>query len=283
MTIFANGQLVSPALIQDELARLGNHPRFTAIPDETLRRDELYKAAERTAIERVLIAHAAATDRRSINHDQIETEVQRQKEAAGCRAAFHDGRVRFEVDQNLRVERLMNELTAAAEPVTEDDVRRYYEATPTRFTVQAVFQSAQVICNVNERRSEQEALDIITAALRDLEAGDAFEDVAERHSDCKGNGGLLPSYEAGEMVADYEEAVHALEPGQRTGIFATPFGFHIAELRAKRLSHLASFSEARESIRESLTYERKRAAYAVAVERLWTNARIRRTGEDAGC
>jgi parvulin-like peptidyl-prolyl isomerase len=102
--------------------------------------------------------------------------------------------------------------------------------------------------HVKGERSEEQARAEIEAALAELEAGASFSEVAEKHSDCKGNGGDLGQFPAGEMVPEFEVAIRALEPGQRSGIFRTPFGFHIAKLRAKTAAGPASFEEVRADV-----------------------------------
>jgi hypothetical protein len=45
------------------------------------------------------------------------------------------------------------------------------------------------------------------------------------------------------MVEEFEDAIRDLKPGSRTGIFRTPFGFHIAELRGKVPAGQVGFEE----------------------------------------
>lgn len=54
--------------------------------------------------------------------------------------------------------------------------------------------------HVTEDQSAEQARAGIQAALAELERGDPFAEVAERHSDCKGNGGDLGQFPVGHMV-----------------------------------------------------------------------------------
>ena len=116
----------------------------------------------------------------------------------------------------------------------------------------------------------------IETALSELEAGTPFTEVAERYSDCKGNGGDLGRFPPGEMVDEFEQALRAIEPGKRTGIFRTPFGFHIAELRAWNRDALAPFEDVHEDIRRVLTMSSEHHAYQQAVHSLRQKAKITR-------
>jgi parvulin-like peptidyl-prolyl isomerase len=114
----------------------------------------------------------------------------------------------------------------------------------------------------------------LKAALADLERGDSFTEVVERYSDCKGKGGDLGKFPAGQMVDEFEAAVKALEPGQRSGIFRTPFGFHIAELRGRIPPAPAPFEEIRETLERTLTLMNRHEAFVRAAADMRSRAQI---------
>ena len=65
--------------------------------------------------------------------------------------------------------------------------------------------------------------------LKKIEAGESFEKLAEDFSNCGSarQGGSLGEFGKGMMVAPFEQAAFALQPGQISGIVQTQFGFHI--------------------------------------------------------
>jgi parvulin-like peptidyl-prolyl isomerase len=82
----------------------------------------------------------------------------------------------------------------------------------------------------------------------------------------------LGSFERGVMVEEFDNVVFAMQPGERSAIFRTPFGFHIAEIRSKAPGGgIAELWEVEDTIR----YCEQDAARQVA-ERLRAPARIRR-------
>ena len=145
------------------------------------------------------------------------------------------------------------------------------------------FEAAHIVRHVNEEQTEEQARAAIESALAELESGAKFSEVADRHSDCKGNGGDLGLFAAGVMVPEFEEVIRTLEPGQRSGIFTTPFGFHIAELRAKEPGGPADFEDVRDDIKHGLTAMSEHGALLRAVAGLRARADIRRISrEEAG-
>ncbi len=77
------------------------------------------------------------------------------------------------------------------------------------------------------------------------------------------------------MVQEFEDAIRPLEPGQRTGIFTTPFGFHIAELRARIAAGPATYEEVRADIERVLALQNQHQVYLRAVAELRSRADIR--------
>lgn len=64
------------------------------------------------------------------------------------------------------------------------------------------FEASHIVENVNQGQSEEGARKSIEAALAELERGEPFPEVADRHSDCKENRGNLGRFPTGEMVEE---------------------------------------------------------------------------------
>lgn len=275
MPYLVNNQPVPEELVSQEAQRLSRDLTWQNIPDETERARRLHAAAEQSAIDRILVQQAAAGDPRPIDAAELEGEVERQKAQWGCRSAFDDTALRQAVELQLRVERTTREMTAAAERPSAQEVEDFYRANRVHFQKPEMFRAAHVVKHVNGGQGEDQARAGIEAALAELERGEAFAEVAERHSDCKGNGGDLGEFPAGCMVQEFEDAIRALEPGRRSGVFRTPFGFHIALLHARTLASPAGFEDVRADIERVFLMRNQHEHYLRAVTELRTRATIR--------
>jgi len=275
MPYVVNGQAVSEELILRESERIGRDPRWKTIPDEAERARRLRAAAEHSAIDRMLVEQAAANDPRPIDANVFEQALKRQKLTGRCREAFDDSMLRREIERQFRLQRTSSEMAAGAAKPTAAEVEAFYKTNRDNFRSPGLFHAAHIVKHVNGDQSEEQARAGIEAALAELERGAPFSEVAEKHSDCKGKGGDLGQFPASEMVQEFEDSIRTLEPGQRTGIFRTPFGFHIAELRGKTAAGPASFEEVRADIERVLTLQNQHRAYLRAVAELRSRAQIR--------
>lgn len=95
----------------------------------------------------------------------------------------------------------------------------------------------------NVQRTREEARIRAEEARQKVLDGADFAQVARAWSDdsTAARGGDLGGFEAGTMVAPFEEAVRALKVGEVSRVIETPFGFHVIErlpLREVRCAHL---------------------------------------------
>jgi parvulin-like peptidyl-prolyl isomerase len=275
MPYLVDGQLIPEEWIGEEENRLSHDLRFKAIADEAERARQLRIAAHHSAIDRMLVEQTAAKDPRPIDPQAVEREVLRQKQTGNCRTAFDDTHLRQWIERQFRLQRTHAEMVAGATPPSAGEVEAFYQANRENFHIPESFQAAHIVKHVNRGVSPQQAQAGIEVALAELERGDPFSEVVECHSDCKGNGGDLGQFPAGQMVQEFEDAIRAIEPGQRTGVFTTPFGFHIAELRAKLPAGPASFEEVRADIERVLAMQNQHQVYLRAVADLRSCAEIR--------
>jgi len=100
-----------------------------------------------------------------------------------------------------------------------------------------------------QREAAWIAMQQVEACLR---AGEDFRTVADRDSDCKGNGGDLGWFARGVMVEEFEDIVFELSPGEQSAIFETRFGLHIVRMLEKRPPGIQPLSEVYDAISNHL-------------------------------
>lgn len=249
-----NGQAVPEEVIRQEADRIARDPQWQSIADPAERARQLRAAAEQCAQDRILIEQIAASDPRPIDAETLEQEVRQQKARRGSRDAFEEAWLRHAAERSLRVGRTRREMTAGAVKPAAEEVEAFFNANREQFKKPVMFHASHIVKYVNHEQSEERAEAAIEVARAELESGAPFAEVADRHSDCKDKGGDLGEFPEAYMVEEFEEAIRALEPGQRSGVFTTPFGFHIAQLHSMTPARPAAFEEVRANIVRVLTF-----------------------------
>jgi peptidyl-prolyl cis-trans isomerase C len=280
MPIFVNSEVIPRELIREEERRLGELPEWRSEPDGLEKRMRLREAAEMCAINGVLLRQETDKDPRPIDADLVTQEVQKLQAANGCRVLFDDGPLRRQIEGQLRLQRTMRELTGPLEKPTDAEIARFYQAQRRNFQRPETILAAHIVKHIDETHSEEQARAGIQAALAELQRGEPFAEVAERHSDCKGNGGDLGWFERGTMVDEFDDVVFRMKPGERSAIFRTPFGFHIAEVRGRKPPGHQPLAEVKEDIARFLMAMLEREAMRQATEKLRQRAEIRRSSAE---
>jgi len=216
--------------------------------------------ARDNVIERVLLRQAALADAEPVPVEVIEK--------AGGNAA--------EAELQFRIERLAIRHAGRIAAPRNKDVVDYYRHHRDTMAIPEAVRAAHIIKNVDEKTTEEAALAAIRVVEERLRAGESFEAIADEVSDCPGSGGDLGWFPRGQMVPEFDAVVFALQPGEISPVFRTPFGFHIAKVYQHTEERMATFEEARPQIERHLLTEK----HQKALERLCDYLRARATVEE---
>jgi len=247
MPLTVNGEEITEADLRLEEDQL--RPRLReAMPDETAAAIEsrTIEWARENAIERVLLRQAAMADPEPLPDGAIEAAV-----------TASPGVARDAIEAQLRIERYTARLTAKLVPPRPKEVSEYYRQHRDEFITPELVHAAHIVKNVDEQNSPDAILPQIQAIEAELQQGADFAEVADRLSDCPGRGGDLGFFARGQMVEEFDAVIFALTPGQRSPIFRTPFGFHIAKVIERKPAGPRALDEVKEGI-EGLLYDQKK-------------------------
>lgn len=287
MPLFVNDEKIDDFVIQQEVDRL--RPDYQAVfqdqsPEE--QEAQLTEWAQENIIEKVLLLQAARSDVHQISAARIEETLEKyKKEHSGAANLYkHLGKskadepeIKKSIELQLRVERLIHELTQDVQPPSEEQARAYYQQHQNEFMLPEQVRAAHIVKHIEAETSREQAKAAILQTQQELEAGKSFEELADSLSDCPGNGGDLGYCPRGEMVQEFEDVVFNLEKDQISDIIETQFGFHIARLLDRKPAQLPDFNNVKDDILKRLHKEAKNKKVENYVDKLKTAAKIIRS------
>jgi hypothetical protein len=152
--------------------------------------------------------------------------------------------------------------------VAEDRVRAYYEAHAEQYHVPETVTVRQILVGtLNEARDVKRRL---WRAPREFETLAASRSTGPEAA----AGGLMGTFERGQLPKELEDAAFSLEPGRTSSPIHTPLGYHVLKVDSRQPARELSFEEASVWIRERLTREKADAAVRAFVANLLSRARV---------
>lgn len=261
--------LAGGALVQDALAQADTSETLATVNGTVITRAQLEAVTPEIAA--AIPPQIPAAERETFILDfLIDAELLAQDALAQGLDETEDYAARME---RLRMRALMEEALEAnqEEVVTDEAARAFYDEQ-----IAAIEPAEEVTARHILVETREEA----DAALERLEAGESFEALADELTidpSGKGSGGSLGTFQRGRMVAPFEEAAFALEPGEVSDPVETQFGFHVIRTDEKGTVSPPPFEAVEPQIRDALT----RQSQADYVQRLKDAATIERTGAAA--
>jgi len=145
--------------------------------------------------------------------------------------------------------------------VTDRELEIYYQDHREEFRQEEEACASHILVKVKagdagEGHPDAEAQQIAQGLLDQVKAGADFAALAKKSSEDQGSaqgGGDLGCFPPGRMVAEFDDAVFALQPGQTSDLVKTSFGYHVIRLASKRESAVLPLAQVKERIRASVT------------------------------
>lgn len=170
-------------------------------------------------------------------------------------------RLKEMVEKDLYLLGLQNKLLEEVKPVSDDQVRDYYEKNKKEFVTRESYQVRHILAMTDGKEGDKGKIDLeaktkILAVLEELKQGKDFAEAARAKSEDPGTapeGGLL-SFSPGDVVPEFEAATKGLKPGGITmEPVKTAYGYHLIKLEKITPEKQKTLEEVKEGIKAKLT------------------------------
>jgi hypothetical protein len=282
MPWYVNGELVDDAAVRDEARMM--RPRYQESVtgmDPVEAEMQLREWSRENVIERMLLRQTAIADPELVPAEYVEQALEAARTEAGgqagCGTRNSDDEIRQQAELEFRVQRLIARVQDSVKPPPEKEIAAYYKKNREHFQTPELCHARHVVKNVGQEGDEAAARAAIEEAEAELKNGASFEEVANKYSDCAGNGGDLGWFPRGEMVDEFEDVVFGLPIGGTSEIFRSVFGFHIARVEGRKPAGARPLSDVRDDIVRALSEERRQKALEDYLDELRAGADIRQS------
>ncbi len=258
MALLVNGEYVADREFMEEFQRLQGET-FGEQPSV----ERLRHTAEERVIQRTLLRQMAVRAGFMVSAEEIE--IERRRRWGSSNNSICGAGIIAVLEADLLTAKMSAQITKHVFRPSRADVERFYKSNLAQFHQPEQVQVSHIVKNVEEPGTEVVAREIIAKAEQELVAGKPFAKVADLYSDCKGSGGGIGWIARGEMVEEFEEVVFALKKDERSPIFRTVFGWHIATVTGRKAAGTRPLEEVRMELARGIYEARRYDAITAAV------------------
>jgi len=204
-----------------------------------------------------------------VDDDEVRAELDKMKASFDTEMAFQfrikeGGFTEETFQENIRQQRsvqsmIANDITNSI--VIEDAaIETFYAANMDKMGAEEQIRARHILIKVegDDDVAKAAALQKIEVIQQRLDAGESFALVAIEASEgpSGSKGGDLGSFGRGQMVAAFEEAAFALQPGEVSGPVETQFGIHLIKLEERVAAETVPLETASPKIIEYLSQQK---------------------------
>jgi peptidyl-prolyl cis-trans isomerase C len=220
--------------------------------DQLIAQELLWQEAERRE-------HVAAEE----EVDQVLTEIKTNFDSEQAflfrieAGGFTGETYREDLKHQISVRHMVIEDIAAGITVSDDEISEFYNENQERMKPPLEIRARHILIGLDPGADEagrKGARREIERLLDEARRGADFATLAEAHSDDGSalQGGDLGFFGRGQMVAPFEAAAFALEPGEISDVVETQFGYHIIKVEERRGGGVLAQHAVADRIREHL-------------------------------
>jgi len=257
-----------------------------SVPTE--RRDEVYRTAldqlvTYTLLSQEIKARGIKGDEKEVDQQmqqirgQFKTEEEFTKALAG--REMTPERLRSDITKEASIKTMLDAEVATVAPVTDADVREFYEKNPDKFKQPESVRASHILIPVpqgGDDATKKVAKGKAQSLLKQVQSGGDFAKLARENSSdgSAQQGGDLGFFTHGQMVAPFDQAAFALKPGEVSGVVETQFGFHIIKVTEKKDPSTVALDQVTDRVREFLAGQRKEERRQAFINGLKGKAKI---------
>ena len=156
---------------------------------------------------------------------------------------------------------------------SDEEVSSFYAKHGEMFFQPKTYTASHILVKVDPASNAEER-QLLKSRAEDLlaraKAGEDFYNLAYYESDDRSKyvGGSLGTFQAGQTVAEFDEAINNMQPGDISGLVRTMYGFHIIKLDASEEARQLTFEEAAPQIRTQLAESKRKQLYEAWMSKL---------------
>lgn len=284
MAIFVNGEPISNDLINEEFQAIkSQYERMGRV--SCCERDAEFRGyAKDNIVARVLLNQEAERRFPDIGDDDITAAVDNLIAGHGGRETFfanvgltpdQEHLVRDDVRSGLRMDKLLHEAWGGADPAPESEQRAWYQEHLAEFMTAEEVSALHLFKHVEKVEDRENLYNLLRDIRTQAKAGADFQALALEHTDKEDKLVDLGWFKRGDFMEEFDLIIFSLDEGETSPVFASHWGFHLAQITGRRVPAPVPFEEVQTTVIERMTADHRHRTTTALVAQLKSKADIR--------
>ena len=285
-----NGEAITQAEVDHHVALIAKQMGVPDSPEHQAQfKPMLEQRAVSALVSRDLLLQAAKREGIEAAAEEVDKEMTEMKANFPEPGAFEqklqefgltEAVLRDQVKENLLIEQLLKKRAAEEAPVTDEEIKGFYEQHPDMVSQPETVSASHILIRFDEKdtpdtkAAKKKQLEDIRARAK---AGEDFAALAKEFSQDPGSkdqGGELGSFDRERMVKPFADAAFALKVGGLSEVVETEFGYHLIKKTGAQPAKTPALDEVKEDIRQRLAQQRERGVVESYLKKLEAEAQI---------
>ncbi|UXD87598.1 SurA N-terminal domain-containing protein [Thalassolituus hydrocarboniclasticus] len=206
-----------------------------------------------------------------VNARDLEASVELSDE--DIQLAYEASKDRYKTEEQVRIQyvQLKRADIAAKQEVSDDELQAAYIDYQSRELAKEQRSSSHILVEVNDDRSDADALALANDIKSRLDNGEDFAALAKEYSDdigTKNAGGNLGLSTKGSFVPEFEDVLYTLQKDQISAPVKSEFGYHIIRLDDIVTPAVKALADVKDELSREVRAGKAEAVYAEQMQEL---------------
>ena len=288
MSITVNGEPISDDLINEEFQAIkAQYERMGRV--SCCERDAEFRGyAKDNITARVLLNQEAERRFPDIGDEDISVAVENLIAGHGGRETFlanvgltpdQEHLVRDDVRSGLRMDKLLHEAWGGTDPAPESEQRAWYQEHIAEFLTAEEISALHLFKHIEKVEDRENLYNLLRDIRRQAKAGADFKALALEHTDKEDKLVDLGWFKRGDFMEEFDLIIFSLDEGETSPVFASHWGFHLAQITGHRVPAPIPFDEVQAAVVERMTAEHRHLTTTALVAQLKEKADVRDDSE----
>lgn len=206
-----------------------------------------------------------------VNARDLEASVELSDE--DIQLAYEASKDRYKTEEQVRIQyvQLKRADIAAKQEVSDDELQAAYIDYQSRELAKEQRSSSHILVEMNDDRSDADALALANDIKSRLDNGEDFAALAKEYSDdigTKNAGGNLGLSTKGSFVPEFEDVLYTLQKDQISAPVKSEFGYHIIRLDDIVTPAVKALADVKDELSREVRAGKAEAVYAEQMQEL---------------